>query len=79
MPNNDKRTLEVISKVLRTTPEQLPDDAALGEFEHWDSLAQLMILSSLEQEFGLSIEPEAAVELNSVAKLCEYVNLHGAA
>jgi acyl carrier protein len=79
MPNKAERTLEVISKVLRTTPEKLPHDAALGEFEHWDSLAQLMILSSLEQEFGLSIEPEAAVELNSVAKLCEYVNLHGAA
>jgi acyl carrier protein len=79
MTGKSKRTLEVIAKVLKTSVEQLPEDAALGEFEHWDSLAQLMILSALEQEFRLSIEPEAAVELNSVAKLCAYVNVHGAA
>lgn len=78
MQDNANRTIEIIAKILKTTPGHLPKDAALGEFEHWDSLAQLVILSSLEQEFGLSIEPEAAVELNTVAKLCAYVEQHGA-
>jgi acyl carrier protein len=79
MTENYERTREVIAKVLKTTVEQLPNEASLGDFDNWDSLAQLIILSSLEQEFGISIEPEMAVDLTSVAKLCEYVKLQGEA
>lgn len=75
MTENYDRTREVIAKVLKTTVEQLPNEASLGDFDNWDSLAQLIILSSLEQELGISIEPEMAVDLTSVAKLCEYVKL----
>ncbi len=73
------KTREIIAKILRTTPNLLSDEDAMGGIEHWDSLAQLAILSTIEQEYGLSIEPDLAVELNTVGKICAYVNEHGAA
>jgi len=73
------KTREIIAKILRTKSNLLSDKDAMGEVEHWDSLAQLAILSTLEQEFGLSIEPDEAVELNTVGKICAYVNKYGAA
>jgi acyl carrier protein len=78
MTNHTDKTRELIAKILRTTADKLSAASALGEVEHWDSLAQLMIISSLEQEFGLSIEPEVAVDLNTVGKICAFVESHGA-
>ncbi|MBI2361784.1 MAG: acyl carrier protein [Elusimicrobia bacterium] len=32
---------------------------------HWDSLMQLTLISAIEQEFGVSISNDDAVDLNS--------------
>ena len=78
MTHSSDKTRELVAKILRTTADKLTATSALGDVEHWDSLAQLMILSALEQEFSLSIEPEMAVDLNTVGKICEFVEKHGA-
>lgn len=70
---------EIIAKILRVTPDRLSDEDAMGHLEHWDSLAQLAILSTIEQEYGISIEPDQAVDLNTVGKICAFVIKQGAA
>ena len=76
MNSHDSKTgkiVGIIAKIIRANPDQLSPTSAMGETEHWDSLAQLSILSALEQEFGIEIEPEAAVDLTSVETICSFI------
>jgi acyl carrier protein len=41
---------------------------------HWDSLVQLGLISSIEQEFGIAIGNREAVELNSFESALLIVN-----
>jgi acyl carrier protein len=49
---------EMVASVLRCRPEELPDDARLGETARWDSFAQLDIMLALEERFGIEINDE---------------------
>ncbi len=76
LPMNDTKAEKInriVAVVLRIPPGELVESAALGQTPHWDSLAQLDILAALEQEFGLIIEPDQAIDLVSLKALIDYV------
>ena len=70
----NEKIVGIIAKIIRANPEELVPSSAMGEVEHWDSLAQLSILSALEQEFRIEIEPEVAVDLTSVERICSFIS-----
>jgi acyl carrier protein len=72
-PAPREKVRQIVATITRTPVSSLPDDAAIDLTPRWDSLAQLDILASVEQEFGLTIEPEQAVELTSLATLIAHV------
>jgi acyl carrier protein len=39
----------------------------------WDSLKHLMFISNLEEEFGVSVEPEQFTELNNLESIEQIV------
>ena len=41
---------------------------------HWDSLMQLGLISAIEQEFGVSISDEDAIDLNSFDSALQIVS-----
>ena len=43
------------------------DQAAIGSFELWDSLAHMRLILAIEAETGSTIAPDKVVELTSLA------------
>jgi len=64
---------EIVARVLRLEVSEVGPDGRMDVTPKWDSLAQLSILTAIEQECGVSIEPEDAVELTSVPALAEFL------
>jgi acyl carrier protein len=72
-----ERVVELVSKVLHVAPDAVGPSGRIDETPKWDSLAQLNVLLLLEQEFGVTVEPEQGVELTSVAAICDYLRRQG--
>ena len=41
----------------------VPEDARIGSFERWDSLAHLRLMLALEAEVGRELDPEEIVRI----------------
>ena len=70
---DNRKVVGLIAKIIRANPDQIPPSAGMGKIDRWDSLAQLSILSSIEQEFGIEIDPDVAVDLTSVESICSFL------
>ena len=76
--------LEILGKLkaiaqeqLNLTPEQLTAmqlDAPVQEAMRLDSLASVVLISSIEREFGLTFEPEQWQSLQSVRDLVNMIS-----
>ncbi len=60
-------------EVARVSLQSSPDN-----LEEWDSLAQVNIVLSLEQEFGHQFSPEQIESMVSVEKILEVLTAHAA-
>lgn len=49
---------ELVATILECSPESIGGDAALGVHPRWDSFAQLSIMLTLEDKFGIPITDE---------------------
>ncbi len=43
----------------------------------WDSIAQLHLLMDVEQTFGVTIPDDTAMDLDTLARLHDYIAAHG--
>jgi acyl carrier protein len=66
--------INMVARVLRISPAEIGPDGQMNVTPKWDSLAQLNILVVIEQECGLTIEPEEAVELTSIRALAAFLD-----
>lgn len=56
--------------------ETLTLDSKSEDFEEWDSLAQVDIITLVEEKFEVSISIKEALALNSVSRLVDFVESH---
>ncbi|HPH65816.1 MAG TPA: acyl carrier protein [Kofleriaceae bacterium] len=68
MPNSiSSRTKSIVSATLGVPLATLTDESGPATISNWDSLHHLHLIVALEAEFGVSFDPEEALELTSVA------------
>ena len=60
---------EIIASILEVNVSEILDSYEIGDVNGWDSIRQLMIISSLEEEFCISYPEEVLFEMTSVAKM----------
>ena len=48
-------------------PAIIPDDARIGRFERWDSLAHLRLMLAIEEHIGRRLDPDEAVRIETLA------------
>ena len=65
------RTLKVISESIEVSIDLLNDDTAIGDYPSWDSMGQLIIISSLEKEFKIKFDTEDIMELEDIGDMVE--------
>tara|TARA_B100000925_G_C21933543_1_gene441312 strand:- start:538 stop:774 length:237 start_codon:yes stop_codon:yes gene_type:complete len=72
------RTLKVISESIKVSIDLLNEDTAIGDYPSWDSMGQLLIISSLEKEFNIKFDTEDIMELEDIGDMVdaiqEYLN-----
>lgn len=71
-------TLEKVIEIVATTCDvdksEVNENSTVGDFPAWDSVGHLSILSSIEEAFDISFEPEEMMEMEDVKDIVEAVN-----
>jgi acyl carrier protein len=74
MEQNLERVRLIVSDVLDVETGSISPDSAQGDIPEWDSLAQLRIVTALEQEFGVKPTMREIPELNSIPAITRYLD-----
>lgn len=74
MKIDEKKIKEVMAAVWQIDSNDIPSDAKLNDFVHWDSLGHVNLLLELENEFGIKIGYETVNALISLPAILEYLN-----
>jgi acyl carrier protein len=74
---NDK-VIEVFAKVLGIPSENVTDDLRYASIPQWDSIAHMAVVSALEEQFGIMIDMDDVIDMNTVDKAREIVHKYSA-
>ena len=73
-----ERVTSILSEILKISIGKTDEDIEMNKVPQWDSVAQLLIISSLEDEFKIqfsSSEISKLIDLKSIIKMIENKNL----
>ncbi len=76
--NLDEAIKAIFKRVFEAPAEEVSDRTRRGEFDRWDSLGHLVLLEALREEFQIEIEPERALEMETVGDIKRIVTALGA-
>ena len=68
-----ERIKEIIADTLGIDIERITDDLAAGDIEEWDSVGNLTIISTIEEELEVDIPIEDLYELNTIKAIVEAI------
>lgn len=68
------KVIEIIAGVCSVDKSEVNETSTVGDFPAWDSVGHLSILSSVEEAFDISFEPEEMMEMEDVKDIVEAVN-----
>lgn len=63
-----------IADTLNVSIKDVLDDVEIGELDNWDSIHQLMIVSGLEDKYGIHYSEDDIFDMNSVGSIIEITN-----
>ena len=67
------KVFEIIANVLSVNASEITLDSTAGDFPSWDSLGQLNILQSIQDEFEIEFEPEEMMDIEDVNDIIKAV------
>lgn len=65
---------QIIAQVLNVELDIITDDLSAGDIPEWDSVGNLAIISTIEQELELEFPLEDLFDLTSVKSIIDEVN-----
>lgn len=68
-----ERIKEIIADTLGIDIERITGDLAAGDIEEWDSVGNLTIISTIEEELEVDIPIEDLYELNNIKAIVEEI------
>ena len=77
MGNTEQEIKEIVADLLGVSHFQLSSSTGVGELSEWDSLAQLSIVTALEERYGFTIDPEVMMEIATIADFVQLVENGG--
>jgi acyl carrier protein len=69
----DEKLIAIVAASLRVPTSALTLETGPGDLEAWDSLAQLNVVSEIEEEFGVSIPIEQMAEIRHIRDFLAYL------
>ena len=68
-----EKVFEIIANVLNVNVTEITLESTVGDFLSWDSLGQLNILQSVQDEFDVEFEPEEMMDIEDVNDIIKAV------
>ena len=59
----EDRIRTLFATILQVSPDQISDRTEPSNLDRWDSMQHLILVSGFEEEFGLDLDPEEAIEM----------------
>lgn len=69
-----EKVFEIIANVLNVNVTEITLESTVGDFPSWDSLGQLNILQSVQDEFDVEFEPEEMMDIEDVNDIIKAVD-----
>ena len=69
-----EKVIEIIAKICEVDKKEVTENSMVGDFPTWDSLGQLNILQTVQDEFEIEFEPEEMMEIEDVNDIIKTVN-----
>ena len=70
----EQRVKEIIAKVLNVEIGDITDGLSSGDIPQWDSVGNLAIISTIEQELNIEFPLEDLFDLTSVRSIIDEIN-----
>lgn len=70
----ESQVKDIIARVLNVDPSVITDDLSSGDIPEWDSVGNLAIISTIEQEMAIEFPLEDLFDLTSVQSIINKVN-----
>ena len=67
------KVFEIIANILSVNASEITLNSTVGDFPSWDSLGQLNILQSVQDEFEVEFEPEEMMDIEDVNDIIKAV------
>ena len=67
----------LLSEALQVPEDQITPDIAFGDIPQWDSMGHMEVLISLENHFGIEINPDTITDLVSLPTIYGYLQVNG--
>jgi acyl carrier protein len=61
----DEKIRALFATLLQVAPDLVEDRTSPASMERWDSMRHLIVVAGFEEEFGIDVDPEEAVEMFS--------------
>src|SRR5262249_1185129 len=75
-PDEEMRLLEIFSEALGTDPKAVTDESSPETLATWTSLNHLLLMSSIEEQFGLTLGTDEMLQTSTFGGLRELVARH---
>ncbi len=69
--SNTEKLIHAFSEALAVPLETIKDDLAYQSISEWDSITHMILISQLEDTFGVAIDTDDVIDLSSVGKAKE--------
>ena len=71
----EKRVKEIIARVLNVDVGVITDNLSSGDIPEWDSVGNLAVISTIEQELNIEFPLEVLFDLTSVQSIIDQINI----
>ncbi len=67
---------EVIAGVFSLAVDEIGVDSSIDTIEAWDSMGHVNLMMALEEQFGIKLDVDDAVEMTSMPYICKILGKH---
>ena len=64
---------DIVAETCEVDKSEVTEESSIGDFDSWDSMAQLAILNSVEEAFDIEFDPEEMMDLEDVSDIVKAV------